>query len=146
MKGQDEALKMALDVGGEIDRLKAEVEKADAELRSIDAVLARRPALADLGSRWEKIEHACSTAGRATDKVTRLESALAAVTRERETAQAQVQEWRGKVAALREWLDSAVSAARSETGQPLTAVNAFVRVGHRMDSHGLTSEPPREKA
>lgn len=49
---------------------------AEAELASLDSVLARRPAL-DKPTRRENIEHAIVTAGRATDAVTKLEATLA---------------------------------------------------------------------
>lgn len=43
----------------------AEIGRLKAELAAVDAALARRPALADIETRYAKIEHACSTAGRA---------------------------------------------------------------------------------
>jgi len=52
-----------------------EHERMKAELAGIDAVMARRPAL-DKPTRRENIEHAITTAGRATDTVTRLEREL----------------------------------------------------------------------
>lgn len=42
------------------------------ELRQIDERLARRPALADCNTRVEKVERACSVAGRETDKANKL--------------------------------------------------------------------------
>ena len=51
-----------------------EIERLRSELRRIDAIMARRPAL-DKPTRWENIEHAISTASQAD----RLRSALAAL-------------------------------------------------------------------
>ena len=53
--------------------LLADLTRLQGEVDGIDAVLARRPALADCKSRREQVEHACSTAGRATDQVIKLE-------------------------------------------------------------------------
>jgi len=43
----------------------AEIERLTEELQAIDAVLARRPALADLDNRYSKVERACRIAGNA---------------------------------------------------------------------------------
>jgi hypothetical protein len=50
-----------------------------AEMRLIDAVMARRPAL-DKPTRWQNIEHACATAQRETDRANRLEHDCDALT------------------------------------------------------------------
>ena len=60
-----------------VPALLAQLAARDAELRRIDAVMARRPAL-DKPTRWENIAHAIETAGRETDRANRLERELAA--------------------------------------------------------------------
>lgn len=48
----------------ERDALRSQVDKVTAELQSVDARLARRPALGHLNTRAEKVEYACDVAGR----------------------------------------------------------------------------------
>lgn len=62
------------------DRVTADADAAQlrAELATIDAVLARRPAL-DRPTRVENVQHAVATAGRMTDRVVTLERELAGV-------------------------------------------------------------------
>lgn len=55
--------------------LRTEVKRLQSQLAAIDMVLARRPALETITSRYVKIEHACSMAGKAD----RLERELAAL-------------------------------------------------------------------
>jgi len=66
----------------EVEKAKVALEQAEAELRGIDAVLARRPAL-DKPTRRENIEHAITTAARAEQaeaENARLRAALEAAT------------------------------------------------------------------
>jgi hypothetical protein len=56
-----------------INALRTQRDALAAELKSIDEVLARRPALADQPDRRSKVEYACSVAGFATDEVNKLE-------------------------------------------------------------------------
>ena len=60
----------------ELATLTRRVEELEAELASIDAVMARRPAL-DKPTRRENVEHAITTAKNATDRVAELEKTVA---------------------------------------------------------------------
>jgi len=106
-------------------------------LAAIDAALARRPALADLSSRREQVERACSMAVRA-------ESAEAALAAER-----------AKVRELRAWLSDEIQSGdgaavlalqRNDKDGALefeTESVAFHETLKTMDGLGLTGEEPR---
>ena len=83
-----------------------EIERLKAELRQVDAVLARRPAL-DKPTRWENIEHACSTAGRMSDRVVHLEREVVALRAELEQAQKALEKSH-RIGA--DWMDRAMAA------------------------------------
>jgi hypothetical protein len=61
----------------DVPYLLSELERVERELAAIDAVLDRRPALADLKERYAKVERACSMAGRADKAERERDEALA---------------------------------------------------------------------
>lgn len=65
----------------ECDRLRAALARAEAELAAIDAVLARRPALADCTTRSDMVSLACHTAGKADSERARADAYLRIITR-----------------------------------------------------------------
>jgi hypothetical protein len=67
--------------------LTAQVAAKEEELQAIDSVLSRRPALADCDSRADKINHACVTAGRATDEAFSLKRQLLAANQRADEAE-----------------------------------------------------------
>lgn len=84
--------------------------KAEGELRSIDAVLARRPAL-DLPTRWQNIEKAISFAHRTDEAERKLQAAEARA----EQAERERDEWQETVRVLQQphWCQRAETAEQS---------------------------------
>lgn len=67
---QIQAHNLALDT---IERLQNERDQLQAELRMVDEALARRPAIAEFHTRYQKIGHACETAKQADQLRDRLQ-------------------------------------------------------------------------
>ena len=72
------------DLRQQLTAARAEIARLEGELRSVDEVLARRPALAGIDGRAAQIERACVTAGRESDRANELQHDVARLTGERD--------------------------------------------------------------
>ena len=80
------------DLRQQLTAARAEIARLEGELRSVDEVLARRPALAEIDGRAAKVERACVTAGRESDRAIQLQHDVNRLTGERDALREKYQE------------------------------------------------------